>query len=159
MNLSKLTTSRGSSKKAKRVGRGNASGRGTYSTRGVKGQNARSGGGVRLGFEGGQTPLLSRIPKLKGFKNHNREEFTPLNLAVIEAKFEADSMVSPESLNQKGIITKKGPIKILGQGELTKALTFTNFAFSESAKEKITKAKGKIEQEIVTKKEPKKSKK
>ncbi len=157
VKLHDLKPAAGARKKSKRLGRGNASGKGTYSGRGMKGQNSRTGGGVRLGFEGGQTPLLRRIPKLKGFKNPNKEEFTPLNLAKIEELYKDGETVSLETVREKRITKKKNMIKVLGNGELTKKITFQGVAVSASARKKIEKAGGKIENEIkAEKKAPKK---
>lgn len=124
-----------------RRGRGDASGYGSFSGRGCKGQNARSGGGVKAGFEGGQTPLWKRMPKLKGFKNRNRVEYSPVNLLTIEKHFNDGDTVNELTLNEKGLIkhTRK-PVKILGNGELTKKVIFENVSFSSSAKEKAEKA-------------------
>lgn len=157
MKLSDLKPAKGAKKLKKRIGRGNASGTGTYSGRGMKGQNSRKSGGVRIGFEGGQTPLLRRIPKLKGFKNINKITFSPINLATIEEKYAEDEIVSPESLIKKNILRKKTqPVKILGVGEITKKISFSDVAFSATAKEKIEKAGGKIENELVKEKSPEK---
>jgi len=146
MKLNDLKSARGARKAKKRVGRGNGSGRGTFCTRGCKGQNSRSDGGVRLGFEGGQTPLLRRIPKLKGFKNPNREEFFPLNLATVESCFAENETVSPQTLLEKKIMRKKNQsVKVLGNGSISKKVNFKNVAFSKVAKEKVEKAGGKIE--------------
>ncbi|MCT4592075.1 MAG: 50S ribosomal protein L15 [Candidatus Gracilibacteria bacterium] len=159
MKLHELKPAEGARKSKIRRGRGNASGKGTFSGRGCKGQNARSGGGVRLGFEGGQTPLLRRIPKLKGFKNPNRVDFVPFNLDAIEANFSDAEMVSIETLADKGMLKKNAPVKILGNGELTKKVNFDGVYVSASAKSKIEKAGGKIENELKNeKKEPSKKK-
>lgn len=164
MKLSQLKPAIGAKKNKKRIGRGNASGHGTFSGRGMKGQNSRKSGGVRIGFEGGQTPLLRRIPKLKGFKNINKVTFFPVNLSTIEEKYNADEIVSPQSLFEKKILRKKSqPVKILAVGEINKKLTFSELSFSNTAKEKIEKSGGKIEQELskekLTKDLPKKAKK
>ena len=149
MKLHELKSSAGARKKRKRVGRGNSSGSGTYCGRGMNGQSCRSGKNIRIGFEGGQTPLLRRIPKLKGFTNPSRREFLPLNLSKIEKIFDADQTVSPESLLSKKVISKnKMLIKILASGEINKKLSFENLSFSKSAKEKIKKAGGEIKNEI-----------
>jgi len=117
---------------------------GKTSTRGHKGQWSRSGGGVRLGFEGGQNPLYRRLPK-RGFKNFNRKEFAIVNLEDLN-KFAAGSEVSPEALLESGVIKdRKDGIKILGNGELTVALTVKANKFSQSALEKIQAAGGKTE--------------
>jgi large subunit ribosomal protein L15 len=141
MKLHEVKPAKGARKSKIRRGRGDASGYGSFSGRGCKGQNARSGGGVRVGFEGGQTPLLKRLPKLKGFKNVNRVDYTPVNLLKIEKNFEDGETVSEVTLYEKKIIRHtRNPIKILGNGVLTKKVTFENVAFSASAKEKAEKA-------------------
>lgn len=131
-------------KKSKRLGRGNGSGKGTFSGKGCKGQNARTGGGVRPGFEGGQTPLYRSLPKLKGFKNINRVEAYPLNLDVLEEKYEAGAEVTLENLLEKRIVKKNMPIKLLAKGTLTKALTITVNKASQKAIELVEKAGGKV---------------
>lgn len=141
MKLHEVKPDKGARKSRIRRGRGDASGYGSFSGKGCKGQNARSGGGTRPGFEGGQTPLHIRLPKLKGFKNINRVEHTPVNLLKIERNFEDGETVSELTLYEKKIIrhTRK-PVKILGNGVLTKKVTFENVDFSSSAKEKVEKA-------------------
>ncbi len=141
MKLHDLKPNPGSRKKPTRKGRGDSAGQGSFSGRGVKGQKARAGGGVRLGFEGGQTPLLRRVPKLKGFRNPNRIEYTVMNLVQIEAGYNDGEVVSPATLYAKGLVSKaKLPIKILGTGTLTKKVTFEDVKMSKSV-EKITGAK------------------
>lgn len=137
-----LKASPGLKAKRKRVGRGGK--RGTYSGRGMNGQNARSGGGVRIGFEGGQTPFLMRMPKLKGFKNPNKVDIFPLNLSRINDHFEDGEDVSLTSLLQKGILKKPQTIKLLGQGELKKKVNITVDMASESAQKKVEKAGAKL---------------
>lgn len=147
MRLGNLSPAEGAVTSAKRLGRGIGSGLGKTSGKGHKGQWARSGGGVRPGFEGGQMPLIRRIPK-RGFNNHFRKEFSIVNLSVLEG-FEAGAVVDIAVLNEKGLIKLvKGAVglKVLGNGTLTKALTVKANAFSASAKEAIEKAGGKIEQ-------------
>ena len=147
MYIQELKSAEGATKAPKRVGRGIGSGTGKTSTRGHKGQWARSGGGVRPGFEGGQMPLIRRIPK-RGFNNHFRKEYSIVNLSVLEG-FEAGSIVDIEVLSEKGLIKLvKGGVglKVLGNGTLTKALTVKADCFSASAKEAIEKAGGKAEQ-------------
>jgi large subunit ribosomal protein L15 len=125
MKLHQLQSAPGSKKQKVRRGRGDSSGSGNYSGRGMKGQNSRSGGGVRIGFEGGQTPLLRRTPKLKGFKQPNRVEYLPINLSVIEEKYSDGETVSTDTLLEKRIIrTISQPVKILGNGKLTKKVAF-----------------------------------
>ncbi len=144
MKLHELKPAPGSRHTAKRVGRGTGSGMGKTSTRGHKGQWSRSGGGVRLGFEGGQNPLYRRLPK-RGFKNFTRKEYAIVNLDDLN-RFAAGTEVSPEALFESGVIKKaKDGIKILGDGELTVALTVKANKFSQSALEKIQAAGGKTE--------------
>jgi large subunit ribosomal protein L15 len=143
MKLSDLAPYPGSRKKRKRVGRGPGSGHGKTSCRGHKGQNARSGGGVKPGFEGGQMPLQRRLPK-RGFTNIFQKEYTIVNVGRLENLSETD--ITPEVLVNEGVVKNvRDGIKILGQGELTKALNIKAHAFSASAKEKITKAQGSVE--------------
>lgn len=144
MKIHELQPAPGSRHTRKRVGRGVGSGMGKTSTRGHKGQNARSGGGVRPGFEGGQNPLYRRLPK-RGFNNPFRKEYAIVNLDQLN-NFAADTEVTPEILMNSGII--KNPlagIKVLGDGELTVKLTVKANKFSKSAVEKITAAGGNAE--------------
>ena len=128
----------------KRVGRGPGSGPGKTSGRGQKGQNARSGGGVRPGFEGGQTPLARRLPK-RGFTNINRKEYAVVNVEDLN-RFEDGTVVTPALLKEVGLVRKElNGVKILGNGELTKKLNVTAAKFSKSAVEAIEKAGGKAE--------------
>ena len=146
MNLSKLTPKHGSRHRSKRIGCGYGSGHGKTSTRGMKGQRARSGDGKQVGFEGGQMPLIRRIPK-RGFRNTPfRTEFAVVNLSQIAERFaSAKDVVSPESLREKGLVRSSGPVKVLGDGELKGKLEIRAHAFSKSAREKIEKAGGKCE--------------
>ena len=147
MRLGDLSPAMGSTKESKRLGRGIGSGLGKTSGKGHKGQWARSGGGVRPGFEGGQMPLIRRIPK-RGFNNHFRKVYSIVNLSVLEG-FDANSVVDMEVLNEKGLIKMVKDsvgLKVLGNGTLSKALTVKASAFSASAKEAIEKAGGKVEQ-------------
>lgn len=145
MNLNELKPVEGARHYKKRVGRGVGSGMGKTSTRGHKGQNARSGGGVRPGYEGGQTPLFKRLPK-RGFTNISRKEYAVVNLDDIERCFESGAVVDVEALKAAGLVKKEYEgVKILGKGELTKALTVKAAKFSKSATEKITAAGGTIE--------------
>ena len=147
MQLNDLRPAEGSRKSRKRVGRGNGSGYGTTAGRGSKGQLSRSGGGKGAGFEGGQTPLAMRLPKLPGFKNHNRVEYAPVNVARLEALFADGETVDGESLMAKGVIKHDYiPVKVLGDGEITKKLTVKVDKVSASAKAKIEAAGGKVEQ-------------
>ena len=132
MRLHDLSPAEGSAKKPKRVGRGIGSGRGKTSTRGHKGQNARSGGGVRPGFEGGQMPLYRRLPK-RGFTNIFKKQFTLVNIDDLNI-FEENTKITPELLIEKGIIKKvKDGVKILGNGELKVKIDVQANAFSKSA--------------------------
>ncbi len=142
LKLHHLKPAPGSKKKAIRVGRGEGGRRGKTAGRGTKGLKARNT--LRPGFEGGQTPLAMRLPKLPGFKNPNKEEFAIVNLAALDA-FEAGSEVTPESLRDRGMIRHKGRVKVLAQGDLGKALTVKAHAFSAKAKEKIEAAGGSVE--------------
>ena len=147
MQLNDLRPADGAKKKCKRIGRGNSSGHGTTAGRGTKGQLSRSGGGKGAGFEGGQNPLAMRLPKLPGFKNPNRVEYAPVNLDRLEAKFEAGDVVDGASLEAKGIIKHADAlVKVLGDGEITKALTVKVDKISASAKAKIEAAGGKVEE-------------
>ena len=144
MKLHDLAPAEGSSKASKRVGRGHGSGLGKTAGKGHKGQNARSGGGVRPGFEGGQTRLARRIPK-RGFNNIFAAKYTAINVSDLE-KFVDGTVVDGELLVAAGVVKKCGNgIKVLGGGELTKKLTVKAAAYSASAKEKIEKAGGEAE--------------
>ncbi len=138
-----LSAPQGANKKKRIVGRGSSSGRGTTSGRGNKGQQARSGGKVYVGFEGGQMPLFRRIAR-RGFSNCPfRTEYTVLNLRDIEVKYADGETVDKETLVRKGLVKKAGlPVKILGCGDITKKLTVSVDKVSASAKEKIEKAGG-----------------
>ena len=144
MNLHELSPAPGSVKSAFRKGRGHGSGNGKTAGRGHKGQWARSGGGVRVGFEGGQMPLARRLPK-RGFHNIFAKPLEAVNVSVLE-KFEDGAVVDAKALLEKGILSKcEYGVKILGNGQLTKKLTVQASAFSASAKEKIEAAGGKAE--------------
>lgn len=144
MRLEELKPAEGSTHRKKIVGRGIGSGVGKTSGRGHKGQKARSGGGVRPGFEGGQMPLYRRLPK-RGFTNIFAKKYVSVNVEVLD-KFNDGDEVTAESLLEKGIISKTlDGVKILGRGEVTKKLTVKVAKVSESAKEKIEKAGGKAE--------------
>jgi len=145
MKLHELSPAAGSAKAAWRKGRGPGSGNGKTAGKGHKGQNARSGGGVRLGFEGGQLPLYRKLPK-RGFKNRFATHYAIVNVGTLNAKFEGGETVNLEILLEKGIITKAlDGLKVLGDGELTKNLTVEAAIFSQTAKEKIEAAGGKAE--------------
>lgn len=147
MELKDLKPAEGSRHSRKRVGRGNGSGYGKTAGRGLNGQKSRAGGGKRPGFEGGQTPLAMRLPKLPGFRNINRVEYLPVNVSRLEEKFEAGEVVNGESLKAKGIIKHEDAlVKVLGDGELTKALAVSVDKVSASAKAKIEAAGGKVEE-------------
>lgn len=146
MKMHELRHAEGARTSAKRLGRGIGSGLGKTSGKGHKGQNARSGGGVRPGFEGGQMPLVRRIPK-RGFNNRFRKVYSIVNISALEAKFENGAVVDAEALIVSGILSKieDAGVKVLGGGELTKALTVKADKFSASAKEAIEKAGGSVE--------------
>ena len=147
MRLGDLSPAMGATTSKKRLGRGIGSGLGKTSGKGHKGQWARSGGGVRPGFEGGQMSLIRRIPK-RGFNNHFRKVYSIVNLSVLEG-LEANSVVDMQVLNEKGLIkvvNNSIGLKVLGNGTLTKPLTVKASSFSASAKEAIEKAGGKAEQ-------------
>lgn len=147
LTLNTIHSPKGATKKRKRIGRGQGSGQGTQAGKGHKGQKARSGGGVRTGFEGGQMPIYRRLPK-KGFNNSAfRNDYAVINLEKLEASFEGNE-VSKETLVEQRFIKgaqKNLPIKILAKGEITKALNFKGIQkFSKSAEQAITKAGGQI---------------
>ena len=146
MELNNLKPAKGSTHHDKRVGRGAGSGRGGYSTRGLKGAKSRSGYSRKLGFEGGQMPLQRRLPKF-GFKNLNRVEFKPINLSALEALAEKKSLtaISVDTLVEAGFVSSNDKVKILGNGSLSKALTVTAHAFSKSAEAAIAAAGGSVE--------------
>ncbi|RST71794.1 50S ribosomal protein L15 [Siminovitchia acidinfaciens] len=144
MKLHELKPSEGARKERNRVGRGIGSGNGKTSGRGHKGQNSRSGGGVRLGFEGGQTPLFQRLPK-RGFTNINRKEYAVVNLDALN-RFEDGTEVTPELLIETGVVrNEKSGIKILAKGNIEKKLTVKANKFSSAAKEAIEAAGGSTE--------------
>jgi large subunit ribosomal protein L15 len=145
MFLHELKPNPGATHRRKRVGRGIGSGHGKTAGRGTKGQKAREQ--VPLTFEGGQTPLHRRLPRLKGFKNPTHKEYTIVNVALLEERFEAGDEVTPELLLERRIIKKleKDGLKVLGEGELTKALTVRAHKFSKTAEQKITAAGGSVE--------------
>ena len=144
MKLHELRAVPGATRAPKRKGRGTGTGNGTTAGRGMNGQKSRSGGGVRLGFEGGQMPLYRRIPK-RGFTNIWGTEYTVLNVSDLN-RFEADSTVTPETLKEAGLAKQvKDGIKILGGGDLEKGLTVQANKFSKTAVEKIEAAGGKAE--------------
>ena len=146
MKLNNLKPAEGAVKARKRIGRGTGSGRGGTSTRGHKGAKSRSGYSKKIGFEGGQMPLQRRLPKF-GFKNLNRVEYKPINLSTLEelaAKKELTA-INIDTLIAAGFISSNDRVKILGNGNVTKALTVTAHAFSKSAEAAITAAGGNVE--------------
>ncbi len=144
MKIHELSPAPGSTKETKRLGRGHGSGQGKTAGKGHKGQNARSGGGVRPGFEGGQMPLARRIPK-RGFNNIFGTNYAVINVSDLD-KFVDGTVVDAEMLKASGIVKQQlDGIKILGNGEITKKLTVKAASFSQTAKEKIEKAGGKAE--------------
>jgi large subunit ribosomal protein L15 len=142
MNLSNIHAPKKATEKRKRVGRGMGSGMGKTSTRGHKGQRSRSGSRMIRGFEGGQMPLHRRMPK-RGFTNIFRKEYAIVSLERLAEL--GETTITPETLRKAGVVKTKHPVKILGDGELTAALTVSAHKFSKSAQEKITKAGGKFE--------------
>jgi large subunit ribosomal protein L15 len=144
MKLHELKPAEGSRQERKRLGRGIGSGQGKTAGKGHKGQNARSGGGVRLGFEGGQTPLFRRLPK-RGFTNFSRKEYAVVNLDALN-RFEEGTEVTPELLIETGVVSnEKAGIKILAKGNVEKKLTVKAHKFSSAAKEAIEAAGGTTE--------------
>jgi large subunit ribosomal protein L15 len=143
-HLGNLSPAPGSNVKKKRLGRGPGSGLGKTAARGGKGQTARKGGGIRFGFEGGQTPLYRRLPK-RGFTNPFRVEYNVINVSLLE-KFDAGTKVTPELLKEKGLLRNPAnPVKVLGNGELKKKLVVAVQKVSASAKVAIEKAGGSVE--------------
>jgi large subunit ribosomal protein L15 len=142
MKIHDLKPAAGSKKARQRVGRGIGGKGGKTAGRGMKGQGAR--GSVKPGFEGGQTPLHRRTPKLKGFNNPFRVEYHVVNLDRLE-EFSGGNEITPETLRERGLVAKQGLVKVLGRGEVTKALTVRAHAFSASAKQAIESAGGSVE--------------
>ncbi len=144
MKMHELAPALGSTKESKRIGRGHGSGNGKTAGKGHKGQKARAGRGMRIGFEGGQMPLQRRVPK-RGFNNIFAEEWIAINVSALEV-FEDGSVVDADALAQKGIIKKANlPVKVLGNGKVSKKLEVKLNAYSASAAEKIAAAGGKAE--------------
>lgn len=144
MEQYELRPPKGAKKSRRRKGRGDGSGRGTYSGRGLKGQNSRSGGGVRPGFEGGQQRLIKGMPMLRGFTNIFRTEYSVVNVDTLAGLAGSDE-ITPESLVEAGVIKNlKNPVKVLGDGELAVAINVAAHRFSRSAKEKIEAAAGSV---------------
>ena len=142
MKLHHLRPAEGSTRPRKRVGRGKAAGQGKTAGRGTKGWGARHN--PKLGFEGGQTPLQRRIPKLKGFTNPNRVEFAVVNLDALTERFQAGEEVTPVALLERGMVRKGQPVKVLGRGQVDRALTVHAHAVSATAREKIERAGGTV---------------
>ena len=146
MQLHDLRPNEGAKKARKRIGRGNSSGHGTTAGRGQNGQLSRAGGGKGAGFEGGQTPLAMRLPKLPGFRNINRVEYAPVNVSRIDALYADGETVAGEALVAKGVIKSADKlVQVLGNGEITKKVTVKVDKVSASAKAKIEAAGGKVE--------------
>ncbi len=143
MRLDQLKAPSGARRNRKRVGRGNASGNGTYAGRGMKGQKARAGGGVRRGFEGGQLPVIRRLPTQRGFTNIFKKEYAVVNLDSIAARLPEESEVTPELLKEARLIRgMRLPVKVLGRGEMDRAVTVLAHRFSDEARRKIEAAGG-----------------
>ena len=144
MRQHELRPPRGAKHTRKRIGRGDGSGHGSYSGRGMKGQNSRSGGGVRPGFEGGQLPLTKALPSMRGFTNIFRTEYAVVNLDRL-GRFPANTEVTPAQMLQAGIIKDlRKPVKVLGRGELDTALVVEAHRFSSTARQKIESAGGTV---------------
>lgn len=147
MKLHDLRPDEGATKKRKRVGRGHGSGHGKTAGRGTKGQNSRSGGGVSPYFEGGQLPLVRRLPFKRGFSNIFRTNYQEVNIDQLEDRFEAGAEITPEALAAAGLVRDANePVVILGRGELGTAFTVKAHRFSKSAREKIEAAGGTVEE-------------
>lgn len=143
MKLHHLRPAEGAVRKRRRVGRGKAAGQGKTAGRGTKGYNARHN--PKPGFEGGQMPLQRRIPKLKGFSNPNRVEYAVVNVDKLGQTFDAGTEVTPDLLRDRGMVRRSLPVKVLGQGDLDRALTVRAHAVSASARAKIEQAGGTVE--------------
>jgi large subunit ribosomal protein L15 len=146
MKAHDLRPDSGATKKRKRVGRGTGSGKGRTSGRGTKGQNSRTGGGVPITFEGGQLPLVKRLPKMRGFNNRFKVEYVPVNLDFMDSRFDANANVDPTALANVGLLgNANDPIVVLARGEISKPLHVKAHRVSGSAKEKIEAAGGSVE--------------
>ncbi|MBN2307293.1 50S ribosomal protein L15 [Candidatus Peregrinibacteria bacterium] len=144
MKLNEMKSKAGSTKSRKRIGRGNASGHGTYSGRGCKGQGQRKSGKVRPGFEGGQTPLINRLPKLRGFKNPTKIGFQVINVGKLDI-YKDNEEVNIQTLLEKKLVSRKDvPVKVLGDGKITKKVILKVQKASRAAKNKIIAAGGKV---------------
>ncbi len=146
MKLHDLQPAEGSKKRRKRVGRGISAGQGKTAGRGTKGQKARTGGSIKPYFEGGQLPLVRRLPHTRGFTNLFKINYRVVNLDTLNSRFDSGAAVNPAALVERGLIDKPENVKVLGRGELKKSLTVQAHAFSESAKEKIAAAGGRAEE-------------
>jgi large subunit ribosomal protein L15 len=147
MRLHELRPAKGSKRRRKRVGRGDSSGHGKTAGRGTKGQKARSGGNIPPYFEGGQLPLVRRLPHKRGFTNIFKTQFTPVNIDRLNERFGAGDEVTPASLTEVGLIkSAEELVKVLGRGELEKALTVKAHGFSTGARAKIEAAGGSVEE-------------
>ena len=145
MKLHDLRPAEGSTKKRKRVGRGTGSGKGKTSGRGTKGQNSRSGGSVRLTFEGGQLPLVKRLPKMRGFNNRFKVYYVPVNLDELDRRFESNAEVTPAALSSAGLLGREAdPVVVLGRGAVDKPLHVKVHRISAGAREKIEAAGGSV---------------
>lgn len=143
MKVHHLRPAPGSKSAKKRVGRGHAAGQGKTAGRGTKGYLARNQ--PKVGFEGGQMPLARRVPKKKGFTPWNREAWAVVNVDKLAGKFDAGATVTPEAMAEAGLVRKRRPVKVLGHGEIDRALTIQAHAVSETAKQKIEQAGGSVE--------------
>ena len=143
MKLHHLRPGPGARRDRRRVGRGRAAGQGKTAGRGTKGYLARNN--KKLGYEGGQMPLTRRVPKKKGFTNPNREAWAVVNVDRLAKRFDADATVSPESMAAAGLVRRRMPVKVLGGGELDRALTVQAHGFTRVAREKIERAGGRVE--------------
>jgi large subunit ribosomal protein L15 len=146
MKLHDLRPDKGATQKRKRVGRGTGSGKGRTSGRGTKGQKSRTGGSIPLGFEGGQLPLIKRLPKMRGFNNRFKVEYVAVNLDLVDQRFDANADVSPATLTEVGLLGNvSDPIVLLARGDIAKPLHVKAHRVSASAKEKIEAAGGSVE--------------
>lgn len=146
MRLNDLRPAEGSTKKRKRVGRGTGSGRGKTSTRGTKGQNSRTGGGVSAVFEGGQLRLVKRLPKMRGFNNRFKVSYSPINLDTMERVFEHGAIIDPAALSAVGLLGKDSdPVVVLARGDIQKSIHVKAHRISETARQKIEAAGGSVE--------------
>lgn len=146
MRLEDLRPAEGSTKKRKRVGRGTGSGKGKTSTRGTKGQNSRTGGGVMAVFEGGQLRLVKRLPKLRGFNNRFKIDYSPINLDTMARVFDNGATIDPAALSAVGLLGKASdPVVVLARGDISKAIHVKAHRVSEAARKKIEAAGGSVE--------------